>query len=186
MLEHERQFVLAENVHQRVHHRADARAGQIRQRELPPVGQLARHHVVAAHAQARQADGDAIGHGCQFAVSKARGRSTLDLYGRECDFVRNARYTGVQMVVDRLVVPQSLRNARRAARRNQNSIEFHDLSPLLIRHDEVLTSSCPVLTLSLWERVGVRGSCLLYCRAGTRLTPEQPHARHGCGQQWFS
>jgi hypothetical protein len=70
VLEHERQLALAEDVHQRVHHRADARAGQIGQRELPPVGQLAGDDVVAPHAQARQADGDAVGHRGHLAVGE--------------------------------------------------------------------------------------------------------------------
>ena len=55
VLEHERQLALAEDVHQRVEHGADARAGQVGQRELPPVRQLQRDHVVAADAQSRQA-----------------------------------------------------------------------------------------------------------------------------------
>src|SRR2546428_7359203 len=41
-------------------------------------------------------------------------------------------------------------------------------SSQLIRHDEVLTSSCPVLTLSrLRERVGVRGCGFILIRAAS-------------------
>ena len=50
VLEHERQLTLPKDVHERVHHRADARARQVGDGELPPVGQLASHDVVVAHA----------------------------------------------------------------------------------------------------------------------------------------
>jgi hypothetical protein len=75
---------------------------------------------------------------------------------------------------------------------------------LLIRHDEVLTSACPVLTLSLWERVGgeagnsngmpfasvaaqackpvcalqVRGSGSNFIRSGSIAFQANPHAGH--------
>eukprot|EP01136_Pigoraptor_vietnamica_P000419 Opistho-1_new@25714 len=136
--QHERQLALAEDVHQRVHHRAEARAGQVGQRELPPVGQLTGHHVVAPHAQPRQADGDAVGHAAQLAVGEAHGGglalAVLHAHRGERHLVGTGGNAGVERIVDGAVVPQALGHHARAARGQQYGVEFHDvLSPLLVR-----------------------------------------------------
>ncbi len=57
--EHETQLVLAEDRHQRIHHGADAHAGQEQRVHLPPVGQLAGHHIARLAPQGGQPGRDA-------------------------------------------------------------------------------------------------------------------------------
>ena len=110
VLEHEVQFTFAEDVHQRVDDRTDARARQIGHGELPPVGQLAGHDVVLLHAQATQAHGHAVGHLRQFTVGEAAHVIGFHAVGGERQFVGAGRHAGVQVIVDGAVMPEALRD----------------------------------------------------------------------------
>jgi hypothetical protein len=59
-VEHEAEFALAKDRHQRVADGADAKARQVQRDELPPVRQLERHHVARLHAKADQPQRDAV------------------------------------------------------------------------------------------------------------------------------
>ncbi|MNC51482.1 hypothetical protein D3C75_1007750 [compost metagenome] len=67
--EHVLHLVLAEDRHQRVAHRTDAHAGHEQGAHLPPVGQLAGHHVAFLDPQRRQAGGHAGDAPVQLAVA---------------------------------------------------------------------------------------------------------------------
>ena len=125
MLEHEAELALAEDMHQRIDDRTDARAGQVGQRELPPVGQLAGHDVVLAHAQAVQADGHPVRHLRQLAVAEALDLTGLGAIGGQRPLVRTGRDAGIELVVDGAVVPEALFDHAGAARGQQYGVEFH-------------------------------------------------------------
>jgi len=125
VLEHEVEFALAEDVHQRVDHGANARAGQVGHGELPPVGQLAGDHVVLFHPQTRQAHGHAVGHLRQLAVAEAAHVTRLHPVRRQRALVRAGGDTGVQVVVDGAVMPEALLDHAGAARGQQYGVEFH-------------------------------------------------------------
>ncbi|MOA41320.1 hypothetical protein D3C78_1632690 [compost metagenome] len=118
-------------MHQRIHHRAYARAGQVGQRELPPVGQLAGHDVVAAHAQPGQPDGNAVGHARQLAVAETLHRPAFDLQRGERQLVGTGRDAGIEIVIDGAVMPEALGHHAGPARGQEYGVEFHGFVSLL-------------------------------------------------------
>ncbi|MNY30527.1 hypothetical protein D3C86_1646390 [compost metagenome] len=112
-------------MHQRIHDRADARTGKIRDGELPAVGQLGGDHVAPPHPQPRQSHGHPVGQGGKLAKAEPLLAALVGLHGGQRDLVRAGRHAIVQQVVDRAVPPPPARNALRPARRNQYGVEIH-------------------------------------------------------------
>jgi hypothetical protein len=92
---------------------------------LPPVGQLAGHHIVLLHAQARQAHRDAICHAGKFTVGEALFITSLNPVSGKRQLVRAGGHAGVKFSVDGAVMPQTLRDHAGAARGQKYGIEFH-------------------------------------------------------------
>ncbi len=114
--EHEGQLVLAEDRHERIEDRPDARAGEIKQGKLPPVRQLHGDDVVAGNAELCKADGDPVGERRELPVGEAANLAGLALHGGQRKLVRTGSDAGVQIVVDRPVEPVAARDAFGAPR----------------------------------------------------------------------
>ncbi len=95
MFEHERQLAFTENMHQRVHHRTNARACQIGDGELPPIGQLTSHHIVARHTQFGQTHSHTVCHVGQLAIGEPCDFFSFSLHSCDRHFVGATGHTGV-------------------------------------------------------------------------------------------
>ena len=83
--EHEGEFALAENHHQRIRNRSELQAGEMERREVPPVRQLKGNDVSFAHAAPRQPDGDPVGEAIEIPVGQAK---LVALFRPGCDHRR--------------------------------------------------------------------------------------------------
>ena len=105
--EHEREFPLAENHHQRIRNRSDLQAGEMERREVPPVRQLKGDDVSLAYAAPRQPDSDLVGEAIEVPVGQTK---LFALFRAGCDhrrLVAERIDVVTEMVEQRLVAPQS-------------------------------------------------------------------------------
>ncbi|MCY1556963.1 hypothetical protein D9M68_937660 [compost metagenome] len=103
--EHEGQLALAEDRHQRVEDRADTHAGQVQGGHLPPVGQLAGHHIGFFHAEADEAGGHAGDDPVEFAVAQCGALVFVHPVGDQCGRVGAAGYGLVEVICNDHVIP---------------------------------------------------------------------------------
>ena len=125
MAQHEEQFALAEDWHQRVQHSANTRASQVQHREMPHIGQLARHHIGRPHAQPPQAYRHAVSHAAQLGIAKAARRRIARALAHQRQLVWRLLHGLVQRIVDCGVLPPPLCHHLRPARRQQYGIKLH-------------------------------------------------------------
>jgi len=133
MVEHERQFALAKDRHEWIEHRTDARAREIKQRELPAIRQLHRDHVALYHTEPREAHGNPVRHARHLRVREACGLSVFDSYRRERDLRCAFGHAGVQLVVDGAPGPPAPCLLPRAARPDQYRVELHVRPPVALQ-----------------------------------------------------
>ncbi|MNQ90316.1 hypothetical protein D3C85_1056520 [compost metagenome] len=105
MAEHEAQLALAEDRHQRVEHGADAHAGQVQGAHLPPVGQLAGHHLAFLHPQGSQSCGHPGHHPVQFPVAHRMAQVLADAVGDQGRFCGGAGNGFIQIICNDHVIP---------------------------------------------------------------------------------
>jgi hypothetical protein len=68
--QHEREFAIAKNHHQRVADRSRLQAGQVQNSEFPPVRQLERHRVPGNDAACSQIAGHAVGQAVDLLIAE--------------------------------------------------------------------------------------------------------------------
>src|SRR6516164_7672504 len=127
--QHEGEFALPEDRHQRVEHRTDPRASEIEQAELPPVRQLHGNDVIAANAESRQTDRDSIGKSSELPIGEATLVFCVQTDRRQGDLVWAGAKAAVEIVIDGPVMPIASRFAFGAARCQQYCVEFHSALP---------------------------------------------------------
>ncbi|MNT53929.1 hypothetical protein D3C72_1910500 [compost metagenome] len=105
MAEHEAQFALAEYRHQRVEHGADTHAGQVQGAHLPPVGQLAGHHIAFLHSQGGQPGGHPGHYPVQLAIAQRMALAIADAVGDQGRPVGGPGDGLVQIICNDHVIP---------------------------------------------------------------------------------
>ena len=116
-VEHVAQFPLAEDVHQRIHHRADATAGQRRDHELPPIGQLHGHDIATHYTHRTQGGSGAADPVAELPVAQANRLFTVDPVSDQGLFIRFGLERALQKNVHILVQPKAGLSHGRPARR---------------------------------------------------------------------
>ena len=81
-IEHEREFALAEDRHQRVGAHADAQAGDVQGVELPPVGKLEGEHIALSEPMRMEAERHPVREPLQLAPGEGRLAAVLHPAGR--------------------------------------------------------------------------------------------------------
>ena len=127
--EHELELARPEDRHQGVRHRADANAREVQGRELPPVGELKRHHVPLLDPVRGEARPDAAREPVDVAVREGGPRTGLGPVAGQEDLVRVAVEPIVQVVGGRAVRPVPGRGRR--------------LDPLPAQHDAPIVVGTP-------------------------------------------
>lgn len=109
--EHEGELALAKDDHERVRHRAKLQAGEVEDREFPPVRQLERHDVALADAARGKGARNGRGHGVELAVADALRVTALAAVGDDGGLVRRRRHGTCQVLQQGCVRPIVFRRA---------------------------------------------------------------------------
>ncbi|MCY1408179.1 hypothetical protein D9M71_234980 [compost metagenome] len=126
--QHEAQLAFAEDRHQRVEHRADAHAGQVQRHHLPPVGQLARHHVARFHPQRGQAAGHPRDATVEFRVAQLDALVAAGAVGDQCRPVGAGSQGVIQIICNDPVIPCAGGKHGRTSLRLQVGADLHELT----------------------------------------------------------
>ena len=103
--EHEFELARPEDRHQRVRNRSDAHAREVERSELPPVGELERHHVALLDAVGGEARPDAARDPIDVAVGEGGANPGLGLVVGDEDLVRVVAQGLVEIVAGGAVRP---------------------------------------------------------------------------------
>ena len=127
--EHEAELTFPEDGHQRIAHRAELEAGEVQDRELPPVRQLEGDDVAASHPALREVQRDEIGQAVELAIGQTTLLPGLGAHRDDRRLVRRPCNGAVEVIEQRRVAPIS--GGGGASPQQRFPIEQHGVLPVL-------------------------------------------------------